>query len=99
MSNPFVERSARRFLLLAAVVASALGMAFGVGIAWAADQRLDEADLALQKARALLEASQTGGNVSDKAQHRFDRAVARAVANIDDARAQIVKAKEAVDQP
>jgi hypothetical protein len=49
-----------------------------VGIARAADPRLDEADLALQKAVALLEASQTGG-VDPKTQRLFDKAVARAI--------------------
>ncbi len=64
-------------------------MALGVwiGIARAADPRLDEADLALQKAVALLEASQTGG-VDPKTQRLFDKAVARAIGDVEDARAQ-----------
>jgi hypothetical protein len=69
-----------------------------IGIARAADPRLDETDLALQKAVALLEASQTGG-VDPKTQRLFDKAVARAIADVEDARASITDAKNAVDNP
>ncbi len=89
----------RRVLLLGGIVVCVIALAFGFGTAFAADPRLDEADAALQKADALLASSQTGGGVSDQAQRRFERAVARAIANIEDARAQIVEAKDAVDNP
>jgi hypothetical protein len=95
MTNVPRERRPRRPLLfVAAVLAAALG--FGIGVAAAADPRLDEADAALQKAQALLEASQSGG-VSEQTQHRFEKAVARAIADVEDAREQIAEAKAAVD--
>ena len=88
----------RRALVALAVLVSVAAIGFGVGAANAADPRLDEADAALQKAQALLEASQTGG-VSDQAQHRFDKAVAHAIADVEAARQEIVDAKDAVDNP
>jgi hypothetical protein len=92
-------RSRGRLLMLFAVMLAAASLSYAIGVATAADPRLDEADLALQKAQALLEASQTGGGVSDQAQHRFDKAVARAILDVEDARAEIVDAKAAVDTP
>ena len=85
-------------LAFVAVLLSTLALGYGIGVAVAADPRLDEADAALQKAQALLEASETGG-VSDKAQHRFDRAVARAIGAVEQARTEIIEAKAAVDNP
>jgi hypothetical protein len=90
-------RRRRRGYVVAAIL-SALAVGYGVGAAIAADPRLDEADAALQKAEALLEASQTGG-APKQVQHRFDKAVARAIADVQDARQQIVEAKDAVDNP
>ena len=90
-------RRRRRGYVVAAIL-SALAVGYGVGVAIAADPRLDEADAALQKAEALLEASQTGG-APQQVQHRFDKAVARAIADVEDARQQIVEAKDAVDNP
>jgi hypothetical protein len=87
-------KHARRSLRWGAALAAALALGVGVGIAGAADQRLDEADAALQKAEALLEASQSG--VADpRTQHRFERAVGRAVADVERARGRIVDAKDA----
>ena len=88
----------RRALLLGGIVACVVALAFGIGEALAADPRLDEADAALQKAGALLEASQAGV-VTEKQQKQFDRAVTKALAAVADARAQIVEAKAAVDNP
>jgi hypothetical protein len=88
----------RRLLPLGAVLVAAVALCAWIGIARAADPRLDEADLALQKAVALLEASQTGG-VDPKTQRLFDKAVARAIADVEDARANITDAKNAVDNP
>ena len=85
----------RQTLPLVAVAAAA-ALVFGIGVAGAADPRLDEADAALQKAHALLEASQSG-EVSTQSQHRFEKAVARAIADIESARAQIAEAEAAVD--
>lgn len=50
-------------------------------------------------AAALLAAANTGGAVSDKAQRRFDKAIAAAIADIESARKHIVQAREAVDNP
>jgi hypothetical protein len=88
----------RRALFLAAGVTSALAIGIGVGIAQAADPRLDTADAALVQAQNLLAASQTGG-VSAKAQKEFDKSVTDAIGNIEEARADIVDAKNAVDTP
>jgi hypothetical protein len=93
-----VRRRARRALALGGAVVAAVALAYGVSIAQAADQRLDDADAALEKAAALLEASESGP-VSEKQQKRFERAVAKAIAHVEDARAQIVQAKDAVDNP
>lgn len=92
------ERPSRRALLLAVAVLSAAVLGFGIGVAGAADPRLDEADAALQKAQALLEASQSG-SVPEQAQHRFEKAVARAIADVEHAREEIADAKAAVDEP
>jgi hypothetical protein len=88
----------RRVLLLGGIVACVVALAIGIGEAVAADQRLDEADLALQKAAALLEASQAGV-VTEKQQRQFDRAVAKALDAVAEARTQIAEAKAAVDNP
>jgi multidrug resistance efflux pump len=95
-----VERRPRRAFIPFAVLASALAIGIGIGasVGSAADQRLDDADNALQKASALLEASEAGV-VSEKQQKQFDRAVARAIAHVDQAREQIMNAKDAVDSP
>ena len=93
----FVARHSVRVSLVVCVVALTAALVLGLGIARAADQRLEEADGALEKAAALIEASQTGGTVSVGAQRRFDRAVARALDDIANARAQVLRAQEAVD--
>jgi hypothetical protein len=93
-----VGRPRRSQLLLVAATVSAAVLGFSIGVAGAADPQLDEADAALQKAQALLEASQSG-SVSEQAQHRFQKAVARAIADVEDAREQIAEAKAAVDNP
>jgi hypothetical protein len=90
------QRRARRAVLFGGAVASAVAVGFGVGVAQAADQRLDLADDALENAAALLQASQGPGEPA-RAQKRFEQAVARAIAKIEGARAQIVKAQEASD--
>jgi hypothetical protein len=67
-----------------------------IGIAQAADQRLSDAQAALEKARALVEASQPGG-VSEKAARTFEKHTARAVDAIDEATAEIEAAKVVSD--
>lgn len=64
--------------------------------AQAADSRLDEALLALQKAKGLPEASRAG-NVSDKVIHEFSRHIERGISDIDKCSAEIEAAKQAVD--
>jgi hypothetical protein len=90
--------SPRRLLLIVAAVIAAVALGYGIGAATAADPRLDEADLALQKADALLTASQSGG-LSDQDQHKFDKAIARARDDVADARLRIAEAKAIVDNP
>lgn len=92
------RRSSRH--VLAALALAVLGVAggLGAGIAYAADQRLAEADLALQKAHALVQASQAGV-VDAKAQKEFDKAVTLALADIASAREHILDAQNAVDNP
>jgi hypothetical protein len=83
---------------LAALALSA-AMMFGYLIATvqAHDPRLDEAFQALQKAYALVEASQTGGGVSDQVQHRFDRHRERTLELITRAMDEVVLAGEVAD--
>jgi len=84
-----------RLATIAVALAVALSVGFAVGV-HAADPRLDEADQALQKADALLSASQAG-IPSPQVQKKFDRNVGRAVELIDRARAHVQAAKAAVD--
>ncbi|MGH3126723.1 MAG: hypothetical protein ACRDPX_02270 [Gaiellaceae bacterium] len=86
----------RQALLFGAGVASTLAIGIGVGIAQAADPRLDTADAALVQAKNLLLASETCC-VTERAEKQFHKAVGDAIGHIDDARADIVKAKTAVD--
>ena len=86
-------RSHVRPATIAVAVAVALSVGFAVAVQ-AADPRLDEADMALQKARALLVASQHQGT-SPQVQKEFERNVARAVALIDRARAHAQAAEDA----
>jgi hypothetical protein len=88
----------RRWLALGALILAVAAIAFGIGTAYAADQRLADADNALQKAAALLEESQSGVT-SPKTQKQFDKAVGQALADIASARAEILAAQNAVDNP
>jgi hypothetical protein len=98
MANVTTATRGGRLLLIVVTAVAALVLGLWIGVARAADPRLDEADLALQKAEGLLEAAQSG-STDTKVQHRFDRAVARAIENVERARARIVDAKDAVDNP
>jgi len=79
------------------VLALAMSIVFGVGIARAYDPRLDDADALLEKAGIVLPLATTGGTVSPQNQKAFDRAIARAVADIAAARQEIAKARSAAD--
>jgi hypothetical protein len=92
------KHASRRNLMAAGAAAGALAIAFGVGIAQAADPKLDLADANLEKAAVLLQESQAGV-VSDKQQKTFDKAIARAIADVEAARAELAAAKAAVDNP
>ena len=79
-------------------VLAALAIGFTIGVAQAADQRLDEAQLGLQKVQALLEAAQSG-EVSEKTQRKFERHRSRALHHVEQAMEQIDAANDAVDNP
>jgi hypothetical protein len=81
---------------LALISATAVGIWLGVASVRAYDVRLDEALAALQKAAALAEAS-SAGVVSPRTQHRFDRHIEQALADIQDAMAHILAAGTAAD--
>ncbi len=98
MNDTSGKLALRRPLLLAAAVLAALTIGFTIGVAQAADQRLDDARLALEKAQALVEASQPGG-IPEKAERRFERHRGRALDHIAKAMEQIGAAKDAVDNP
>ena len=87
-----------RWLVFGVLILAVAVTAFGLGTAYAADQRLADADNALQKATALLEASESGV-ASPKTQKEFEKAVDHALADIASARAEILAAQNAVDNP
>jgi TctA family transporter len=96
MANTPTQRTTARAL---SVLALSAAMSFGYLIAslQAHDPRLDEAFQALQKAFALVEASQTGGGVPDQTQHQFDRHRERAMSLITRAMEEVVMAGEVAD--
>ena len=89
-----MTRMLRRSLAIFALVVT-VGLAFFAGVAYAADQRLHEADGALEKAAALLDASRT--DATGKNLERFLRHRARAILRVEQARQQIEKAILASD--
>lgn len=89
-------RRSLRFPPFLAVLALGMLVSLGVGRAHAHDVRLDEAVQTLQKAQALLEASQAG-EVSTKVEKKFDRRVERALNLIQRAMERIEEAGEIVD--
>jgi hypothetical protein len=88
----------RRWALqgVALICATTLGIWVGAASLGAYDPRLDEALAALQKAAALVEAS-SAGEVSAKAQRKFDRHLENALADIQDAMNHILAAGTAAD--
>jgi hypothetical protein len=82
--------------VVALISATAVGIWLGVASVRAYDVRLDEAIAALQKAAALVEAS-SAGVVSPRTQHRFDRHIEQALADIQDAMNHILAAGAAAD--
>jgi hypothetical protein len=92
------RRIATRFMLAAACLGAAIALGVGIGVAHAADERLDLADALLEKAAVLLNESEAGV-VDSKAQKKFDRSIDRALDHIAEARTQIENARDAVDNP
>ena len=84
----------RRHIMIAGLVGVGLAGAFTAGVAWAADPRLDEADAAVQKAIALLEAAQNPGVQPPFGGHREN-----AVTHLKKARTEIAKAKAWANDP
>ena len=74
----------------------AAGMGLGVAVVRAYDTRLHEAEAALQKAAALVEAS-SAGDVSPHTQHKFDSERRKALDSIQEAAEHIVAAGVAAD--
>lgn len=87
-----------RRVAMALAVSAALTLGYVVRVVQAHDVRLDDADLALQKAEGLVLAAETDP-VPPQAQHEFDRRRERAVQLIERAREQIALAGDAVDNP
>jgi hypothetical protein len=91
------RRSAMFPVFLAALVLGLLmSLGVGVGLTHAHDVRLDEAIATLQKAKALVEASEADG-VPPKVVKTFDRRLERIVRLIERAMEQIEAAGELVD--
>jgi hypothetical protein len=74
----------------------AIGIGLGAVLVHAYDQRLDEAFGALEKAAALVDASQAG-NVSPRTQRRFDRHRDKARAHIQAAMDHVIAAGTVAD--
>jgi hypothetical protein len=81
-------------VLLIGVLAA--GICFGAVVVRADDTRLHEAEAALQKAAALVEAS-SAGVVSPHTQHKFDNERRKALDSIQDAIDHIVAAGTTAD--
>jgi hypothetical protein len=80
----------------AVALSAAVAVGYLVAAVQAHDPRLDEAHQALQKAFALVEASQTGG-APPQTQRLFDRHRERAMDFITRAMDEVVQAGEAAD--
>jgi hypothetical protein len=85
-------------VLRAVTISALLTMVVTTGLAYAHDSRLDEADAALVKAIALLQAAQPG-TVSPKKQNTFAKHITEAVNRLNHARQQIQAAEQIVDTP
>jgi hypothetical protein len=88
----------RRFIpaSLAAALVAALGLGFAAGVAYAADQRLYDADNALLKAEALLLEASDGG-LTGKHLKQFAKSRDRAILRVQQAREAIASAILAAD--
>jgi hypothetical protein len=86
----------RNTALTALALSVAVTFGYLVAVVQAHDPRLDEAFQTLQKAFALVEASQTGG-APPQTQHQFDRHRERAMEFINKAMEEVVLAGEVAD--
>ena len=91
--GPGARRPPIQATLLIGVLA---GMCLGVAGVRAYDNRLHEAEAALQKAAALIEAA-SAGEVSPHTQRKFDQERGKALASIQDAVDHVVAAGTAAD--
>lgn len=89
-----MKQGIKRRGLLVGVLGIGLAGAFYAGVAYAADQRLDDADAAVEKAIALLQAAENPGVNPPFGGHRE-----KAIQDLKKARAQIAKAKAYADNP
>jgi hypothetical protein len=97
--NVSLSNHPRRVIRRAALVigfSASLVTAFELGLQ-AHDDRLDEADAALQQAEILLDASVSLS--TPKVDREFDRYVSKAINAIEDARDAIQHAEATVDNP
>lgn len=90
------RRGYRRIALAVLAFLAAVSLA---GAALAYDPKLDDADAALVKGRALVDASEVDANASAQKQRDFDRHRQKAMSFIDRARAEIAAAKAVADAP
>ena len=88
-----------RNVVAAIAMAGAITFGYVVRVVQAHDQRIDEAFLALEKAEALVDASQTGGGVTPHVQNKFDRHLDSARQHIERAMEQLLLAADTVDNP
>ena len=84
----------KRRVMISGLLGIGLAGAFYAGVAYAADQRLDEADSAIQQAIILLKAAKNEGRTPPFGGHRE-----AAIKDLEHARAQIKKAKQFADNP
>ena len=84
----------RRGVLVACVACAVSAGAFFAGMAYAADARLDQADQAVQKAIALLQAAENPNVEPPFGGHRKN-----AIHDLEKARKQIELAKKYADNP
>jgi selenocysteine lyase/cysteine desulfurase len=88
-TNSTVTASSRPRTLAILALTGAMAFGYLIARAQAHDPRLDEAFQALQKAYALVEASQTGG-AEDQVQRQFDKHRERALELITRAMEEVV---------
>jgi hypothetical protein len=94
MATMYDKRGRRSAVVFAAILG--LSGAFFAGVALAADVKLDEANDAITKAIALLKAADNP-NISGKPEFAGHRA--KAIARLEEAKAEIAKAKQFADKP